>query len=169
MGRKTAQAVRNRISSVLSNLGNRQMGRSDSHFRLILGLPCTITINIPCFGGMDSMDSAQHSSSVEVHTALLHTQEPWCMISIGTGQKLNIQGGWTYIHAFHSNKPSFGTFWTLKILNLHPELNLQPWHLQQGSCVFASILMDRYNSQWVYNANVTLNTLAKLAAISRFC
>ena len=30
------------------------------------------------------------------------TQEPWCMISIGTGQKLNIQGGWTYIHAFHS-------------------------------------------------------------------
>ena len=29
----------------------------------------------------------------------------------------------------------FGTFWTLKILNLHPELNLQPWHLQEGSCV----------------------------------
>ena len=27
MGRKTAQAVINRISSVLSNLGNRQMGR----------------------------------------------------------------------------------------------------------------------------------------------
>ena len=24
---------------------------------------------------------------------------------------------------------------TLKILNLHPELNLQPWHLQEGSCV----------------------------------
>ena len=23
------------------------------------------------------------------------------------------------LHAFHSNKPSFGTFWTLKILNLH--------------------------------------------------
>ena len=33
------------------------------------------------------------------------------------------------------NKPSFVTFWTLKILNLHPELNSQPWHLQAGSCV----------------------------------
>ena len=75
------------------------------------------------------------------------TQEPWCMISIGTGQKLNIQGGWTYIHAFHSNKPSFGTFWTLKILNLHPELNLQPWHLQQGSCVLGSPLNIRSKAQ----------------------
>ena len=35
-----------------------------------------------------------------------------------------------------SNESSFGTFWTLKILILHPELNLQPWHLQQGSCVY---------------------------------
>ena len=67
-----------------------------------------------------------------------NTPEPWCMISIGTGQKLNIQGGWTYIHAFHSNKPSFGTFWTLKILNLHPELNLHPWLIHQCACVVFS-------------------------------
>ena len=74
--RKNSTGSKKQDDSVISNLGNQQMGRSDSHFRLILGLPCTITINIPCFGGMDSMDSAQHSSSVAVHTALLHTQEP---------------------------------------------------------------------------------------------
>ena len=71
------------------------------------------------------------------------TQEPVCMISIGTGQKLNIQGGWTYIHTFHSNIPSFGTFQILKILNLHPELSLQCWHFQVGSCVRTSV------SRWV--------------------
>ena len=39
-GGKIAQAVRNRISSVLSNLGNRAEGEGDSHFSLILGHPC---------------------------------------------------------------------------------------------------------------------------------
>ena len=39
-GRKTAQTVRNRICSVLSNLGNQQMERSDSHICLVLGSPC---------------------------------------------------------------------------------------------------------------------------------
>ena len=47
MGRKTAQAVRNRISSVLASLGTQAEGEGDSHFRLVLGLPYTITINIP--------------------------------------------------------------------------------------------------------------------------
>ena len=34
-------------SSMLSNLGNQRHQGSDSHLRLVLGLPYTITINIP--------------------------------------------------------------------------------------------------------------------------
>ena len=60
MGRKTAQAVRNRISSVLASLGTQAEGEGDSHFRLVLGLPYTITINIPC------------DAQVFLHVPLLH-------------------------------------------------------------------------------------------------
>ena len=63
------------------------------------------------------------------------TQAHTCMSNVGPGQKLNLQGGWTYIHAFHSSNQSFGTFLTLKILNLHPELNLHPWLIHQCACV----------------------------------
>ena len=64
-----------------------------------------------------------------------YTQAHTCMSNVGPGQKLNLQGGWTYIHAFHSSNQSFGTFLTLKILNLHPELNLHPWLIHQCACV----------------------------------
>ena len=65
-----------------------------------------------------------------------YTQAHACMSNVGPGQKLNLQGGWTYIHAFHSSNQSFGTFLTLKILNLHPELNLHPWLIHQCACVW---------------------------------
>ena len=36
------------LSLVLASLGTQAEGEGDSHFRLVLGLPYTITINIPC-------------------------------------------------------------------------------------------------------------------------
>ena len=67
------------------------------------------------------------------------TQAHACMSDIGPGHILNLQGGWTYIHAFHSSNQSFGTFLTLKILNLHPELNLHPWLIHQCACVYMNM------------------------------
>ena len=43
---KTAQAVRNRISSVLSYLGNQADEEVDSHIRLVLGLPYIVLLFI---------------------------------------------------------------------------------------------------------------------------
>ena len=37
------------------------------------------------------------------------TQAHTCKSNVGPGQKLNLQGGWTYIHAFHSTGPEIIT------------------------------------------------------------
>ena len=54
--RKNSTGSKKQDDSVISNLGNQQMGRSDSHFRLILGLPYTITINIPWIRRIEAAD-----------------------------------------------------------------------------------------------------------------
>ena len=56
----------------------------------------------------------------------------WWTICYEIGQKLNRLAS---IHEFHNNKPSYGTFWTSKILSSHPVLNLQAWHLHVGPSV----------------------------------
>ena len=76
------------------------------------------------------------------------TQAHSCMSDVGSGQKLNLQGGWTYIHAFHSSNKSFGTFFTLKILNLLPELNLHPWLSWWWSCSSSCIHYFEIVKSW---------------------
>ena len=61
----------------------------------------------------------------------------WWMICIEIGQKLNKGDKLASIHAFHNNKPSFGTFWTL---SSHPVLNLQAWHLHVGPSVILNFM-----------------------------
>ena len=65
-GGKSVQAVRNRNSSVLASLGTQAEGEGDSHFRLVLGLPYTITINIPWRQPMETRRNVEKENEVRL-------------------------------------------------------------------------------------------------------
>ena len=79
-----------------------------------------------------------------------NTPEPTCEDCVYPSKKLTLQESCPYIHAFYYNKPSFGTFWTLKILFLHPDLLLQAWSLHAGASVTSFLGKNAAWKPWRY-------------------